>query len=141
MKRPVSILMVAVMTVAFTSLGASDRARPLSAKALLERWHSRGSPIIVEMPNGSSLTGSVGRIEPSQFHLLDDTANTSGRVIAYDEIRALVDPSTGERVDAQAPGPTGKLPRTRTSLKAWLIAGIVAGALIVFVFASGLNKA
>src|SRR5438094_263062 len=134
MRRIVSILMVAVLAATSTVLSASERSRPLPMRALLEQWRLRESQITVELTSGSSLTGLVDRLDESQLHLLSDT-KSSEDVIPYDEIRALIDRSTGERMEAQIAGPAGKLPRPRTSLRAWLIAGIIAGALIVLVFA------
>lgn len=46
------------------------------------------------------------------------------------EIGAVVDPITGERFEVQVPGPGSRMPRVHTSLKAWLIAGVVVGVVV-----------
>jgi hypothetical protein len=118
------------------TVAAAERTERSNVRKLLDARRAQEAIVTVELADGQAVSGSIGRTERTLFYRLDNgNAGPQGRSIAYTDVRAVVDRATGERFEVQVPGPTARLPRVHTSLKAWLIAGLVVGGLIILAYA------
>lgn len=140
MNPPVSRLLLVVFIATASSVRADESAKFLTLRETIESRRAAKTRLTVELEDGSIMSGMVGRTKRASFYMLEGTPPLSHNV-AYTDVRVLVDPATGERLEVQVPGPGAKMPRARFSLKAWLIAGVVIGVVVIWIFASGLNRA
>jgi hypothetical protein len=131
-----------IVGLVWTSIPASARelSAPRTVREILEEARAANADVTVELEGGMMVSGPVGSTNKRRFYILDGTAR-SGRAIAYASTRALIDPGTGERLTVQAPGPSSRMPRPHPSLKAWLVVGAVVGVFIIWVYATGFNRA
>lgn len=129
LKRLIALLALLSIIQVAIPVDASRR-QYISVRTLLEEYRNQRADISVELLDGKALSGFVRRTERARFHMLDDIGQEA-LVIDYSDVRSVTERTTGERVDFQPPGPTAQFPPVHTSLKAWVIAGIVVGSIAV----------
>ena len=130
-RRWVSLLLLIALVCGSIPVAAQDgRPLPSSVREIIGMSRAAQADVMVELTGGSIVTGGIGRTNRTLFYLMDG-ATPGGRPVPYKNVRAFIDPVTGERLEVQIPGLGGRMPKVHTSLKAWLIAGAVVGTLLV----------
>src|ERR1700680_588581 len=116
-----------LITLVWTSIpAAAQEGQPglLSVREIIDRSRAAQAVVMVELEGGTVISGRIGRTNGALFYVMDGVT-PRGHAVPYANLRALIDPTTGERLDLQVPRPMAHLPKVDTSLKAWLIAGVV----------------
>jgi hypothetical protein len=134
-----SVLLTIALVWTSVPASAAERFAPYPIREFVEAARATSADVTVELENGTIVRGQVGATNRRRFYVLDGTR--AGQAIAYARTRAFIDPASGERLMVQAPGPSSHMPGMHTSLKKLLVVGVVVGAFIVWVFATGLNRA
>jgi hypothetical protein len=139
-RRGISLLVAIALFRASAPVAADTHlGTRINLRELLTDRRASNDIVTMEIGSGDAVTGRVGRTQPMLFYVLDGTT-PAGRPIPYTEVRALTDSTTGERFEAQIQGPIGGV--GHASWKVWVIAFAVAiGALVIWVYASGFNRA
>src|SRR5262249_42188727 len=129
------VALILMLSVASVTLGADA---PIGRTAftlheLLEGSRQTGQSVTLTVSNGEVIVGSVVRIDKSRC-LIRSFSEGHLREVAYSELAAV---QTGDALyQLQVPYGQG----VRPSPRAWVWIGVVIGALLVWVFASGLNR-
>lgn len=132
LNRGVAIaVMFSIVGTAFP-VSAGTSARPVSLRALLETKRRANTEVIVELGTGWHLLGSIGRTHKATFYVLDGTS-PGGRAVRFLDVRALIDPVTGQRFEfLQASAPTGPVVGPRPPLKFWIILGAAVVVALIW---------
>jgi hypothetical protein len=130
------MLVVAALVCAPAGLLARERPATSSMRNLLEARRALKADVLVEVIDGSTFRGSIGRTGKTVFYVLDG-ATSDVRAVAYAHVRALVDETTGERFEVQ--GPTGHMAGAHPSAKVWLWIGVAVGAFVLVFWLTGLG--
>lgn len=127
-----AVAMLTVVSLVWTPLvSATEQVRTgLTPRQWLEARRAAGTGVSVELLDGSTVSGAIARAEPAACYVVGQDASAAG-LVAYEDMRALVDLASGERFEVRPPITTSGQPRQRASLKALLIVGAVVGGLIV----------
>ena len=136
-RQIVSVLVAVALLRGAVAADTNTRKR-IDVRDVLSQRRVRHVAMAIELDRGALVVGRIGRIERTQFYVLDSTTGTE-QSVRFADVRALTDSATGERfaVLSQGIGGVG-----HASWKVWVIAWAVAiGALIIWVYSTGLNRA
>jgi hypothetical protein len=132
------VALILMLSLPGVTLGADapvgSRRTAVTLHDVLEESRQTGQSVTLTVSTGEVIVGSVVRIDKSRCLIRSFSAGDL-REVGYSELEAV---QAGDALyQVQAPYGQG----VRPSRRAWVWIGVVIGAFLVFVFASGLNRA
>ena len=132
------VALILMLSLPSVTLGADapigSQRTAFTLRAVLEGSRQTGQNVTLTVSNGEVIVGSVVRIDKSRC-LIRSLSEGHLREVGYSELEAV---QTGDALYQVQPQYGQGL---RPSRRAWVWIGVVIGALLVFIFASGLNRA
>ncbi len=123
---------IAFLALTVTALPAGARpAQPTTLRDVLEQCRKARTDIVVDLADGRQLRGRVEHTRRTAFDLVD-TATAREQAVAYEQVRAIDDPTTGQPFAlAQATSPTTPAAGTHVPWPVWL--AIIGAAVVIVV--------
>jgi hypothetical protein len=128
------IMMLSLLNVPLGADAAIGSRKAFTPQDVLEGSRKASQSVTLMLTNGEVIVGSIVRVDKSRC-VIRSSSQAHLREIGYSELEAVQTDDAAYQVQA-AYGQGA-----RPSLRGWMWIGIVIGALFVFVFATGLNRA
>lgn len=125
MSRYISALLItALLSPSLAS--AADRGHEVTRAASSRLRHAS---VAIELTTGEVIEGQLEKVDRKRLRVQRDGSVSTVRLT---DIRSVTDRKSGDRFELQ-PTPTARMPKPgHTSLKAWLIAGAIVGAFLLW---------